>query len=197
MVRCWDEGNKRRDCPKDLRPHKLVPRITISHLWMMSRECGWVLQVNDMMIIEEEELDEDELDEDELNEDELDEDGEFGDDDLPDDDDDLPDDEEDDDEDDVATPARPSGDDDDDEDDDDVEADLDAILKDRIAAGDDEDDDEDDDEQAVAKKPTVAPGDAEPVQARQENEFSCPHCFLLVNSTSVVDGECPHCGGLV
>ena len=127
--------------------------------------------MSDDEIIEEDELDEDELDEDELDDDE-------------------------DDEDDVATPARPSGDDDDDEDDDDVEADLDAILKDRIAAGDDEDDDEDD-EQAAAKKPAVAPGDAEPVQARQENEFSCPHCFLLVNPASVVDGECPHCGGMV
>ena len=52
QVRCWDENNKRRDCPKDLRPHKLIPRITISHLWMMSREVGWVLQVNDLMVIE-------------------------------------------------------------------------------------------------------------------------------------------------
>ena len=126
---------------------------------------------------DEEELDEEELNEEELNEEEL--------------DDNAGDDEDDDD--DVDTPARPS-DEDDDDDDDDVEADLDAILKDRIAAGDDEDDD---DEQVASKKPAVATGEAEPVQARQENEFSCPHCFLLVNPASVVNGECPHCGGMV
>ena len=68
------------------------------------------------------------------------------------------------------------------------------ILKDRIAAGDDDEDD-DDEAEGAAKKPLTAPGDAEPVQAKQENEFSCPHCFLLVNSAAVVDGECPHCGG--
>jgi Zn finger protein HypA/HybF involved in hydrogenase expression len=35
------------------------------------------------------------------------------------------------------------------------------------------------------------------VQAKQENEFSCPNCFLLVNTGAVHDGECPHCGGPV
>lgn len=148
---------------------------------------------------EDDNLAEDELADDELAEDELDDEedlegdalnGEFSDDE---DDDNAK--EEEDEDDDVATPARPS-DDDDDEDDDDVEADLDAILKDRIAAGDDEEEDEEDGT-APAKKPTPAPGDAEHVQAKQENEFSCPNCFLLVNSAAVRDGECPHCGGPV
>ncbi len=104
---------------------------------------------------------------------------------------------EDDDEDDVATPARPVVDEEEDEDDDEVEADLDAILKDRIAAGDD-DDDEDDDEDGKPPRPAPAPaGEAEPVVARQDHEISCPNCFLLVNTASVVDGECPHCGGPV
>jgi hypothetical protein len=100
------------------------------------------------------------------------------------------DDEEEEDDDDVAAPARPV---DDDEDDDEVEADLDAILKDRIAAGDDEEDDED-----QPPRPAPAPaGEAEPVVARQDHEISCPNCFLLVNTASVIDGECPHCGGPV
>ena len=91
-----------------------------------------------------------------------------------------------DDDDDVAVPAAAA---DDDEDDDDVEADLDAILKDRIAAGDDE---EDDDEEDGPKTPKPAPtpsGEAEPVMARQDHEFSCPNCFLLVNRAAVVDGD--------
>jgi hypothetical protein len=110
---------------------------------------------------------------------------EFEDDDPSDDKDD-----DEDDEDDVAAPARPA---DDDEDDDEVEADLDAILKDRIAAGDDDDEDED-----QPPRPAPAPaGEAEPVIARQDHEISCPNCFLLVNTASVIDGECPHCGGPV
>ena len=50
MVRCWDEDNQRCELPSDLRTYKLVPRINISHLWMMSREFGWVLLISDMMI---------------------------------------------------------------------------------------------------------------------------------------------------
>ena len=97
----------------------------------------------------------------------------------------------------TSPPRRRAADDDDEDDDDDVEADLDAILKDRIAAGDDEEDDDDEDEGKPPKPTPTPPGEAEPVVARQENEFSCPNCFLLVNSRSVVDGECPHCGGPV
>ena len=52
MVRCWNSEDKRREMPTDLRNHEMVPRINISHLWMMSREYGWVLQVNDLMVCE-------------------------------------------------------------------------------------------------------------------------------------------------
>lgn len=83
-----------------------------------------------------------------------------------------------------------------DDDEDDVEADLDAILKERIAAGDDQADD-DEEETPTTRSATGASGEAEPVIARGDNEFSCPHCFLLVNSAAVVDDECPHCGGPV
>ena len=50
MVRCWDCFGSRQACPTDLRGCEVVPRITLSHLWMMSREYGFVLQVNDLMI---------------------------------------------------------------------------------------------------------------------------------------------------
>ena len=50
--RAWSETDERRELPEDLRGSLLVPRINVSHLWMMSREYGWVLQVGDMMIIE-------------------------------------------------------------------------------------------------------------------------------------------------
>ncbi len=56
MVRCWSTDDKRRDMPVDLRTIEMVPRINVSHLWMMSREYGWVMQVNDLMICEGEEL---------------------------------------------------------------------------------------------------------------------------------------------
>ena len=52
-VRCWNEADERSTVPEpeDLRSFDLVPRITISHLWMMSKEMGWVLQINDLMCV--------------------------------------------------------------------------------------------------------------------------------------------------
>ena len=50
--RVWSETDERRELPEDLRGSLLVPRINASHLWLMSREYGWVLQVGDMMIID-------------------------------------------------------------------------------------------------------------------------------------------------
>jgi hypothetical protein len=55
MVRCWDVDNQRRELPTDLRHHEMVPRINISHLWMMSREYGWVFQTNDILVTENQE----------------------------------------------------------------------------------------------------------------------------------------------
>ena len=87
----------------------------------------------------------------------------------------------------------PHDDDDDEPDPDDVEADLDKILRDRIAADDDDDDDDDDD--GGARPAAVPPGG---VEARQETELHCPHCFLLVQRTAVAEtGECGHCGGSI
>ncbi len=52
MVRCWSTEDIRRELPADLRNHEMVPRINVSHIWMMSREYGWVFQVNDLMVCE-------------------------------------------------------------------------------------------------------------------------------------------------
>ena len=52
-VRCWNESDERCAVPEpeDLRSFDLVPRITISHLWLMTKEMGWVLQINDLMCV--------------------------------------------------------------------------------------------------------------------------------------------------
>ena len=65
---------------------------------------------------------------------------------------------------------------------DDVEADLDTILKGKIASEDDLDDDDEDEDEAlvVPVKKTVAE-QADGVTARQEGEFSCPGCFMVVH----------------
>ena len=51
-IRDRSETDEHRELPEDLRGSLLVPRINLSHLWMMSREYGWVLQINDMMILD-------------------------------------------------------------------------------------------------------------------------------------------------
>ena len=52
IVRCWDEAGQKRELPEDLRNCELVPRIHISHLWIMAKECGWVLKIEDLRIVE-------------------------------------------------------------------------------------------------------------------------------------------------
>ena len=54
-VRTWDANNKPVALPNDLRGYKLVARLTIDRLWIMSRECGLVLQVTDLMVLPSEE----------------------------------------------------------------------------------------------------------------------------------------------
>ena len=51
-VRCWDASGKSMSLPPDLKSYKLVPRIMISHLWCMARECGFVCVVTDLQIIQ-------------------------------------------------------------------------------------------------------------------------------------------------
>ncbi len=49
VVRCWTPSEERMLVPDNFRGLELVPRATVLHLWVMNREFGFVLQVNDMM----------------------------------------------------------------------------------------------------------------------------------------------------
>jgi hypothetical protein len=55
-VRCWDIDGMRTDMPDDLRYMAITPRVNISHLWIMSREFGWVFQATDLMLCQSEEI---------------------------------------------------------------------------------------------------------------------------------------------
>ena len=49
ICRAWDIDGNRTELPQDLRHCDLVPRIHISHLWIMSKEIGFVCNVIDIM----------------------------------------------------------------------------------------------------------------------------------------------------
>jgi hypothetical protein len=94
----------------------------------------------------------------------------------------------------------PTGEDEDEDDDiiapDDVEADLDTILKGKIASEDDLDDDDEEEEEALVvpvKKPAPVE-QADGVTAKQEGEFTCPGCFMVVHPRQFgrrVNPTCP------
>ena len=50
-VRVWDEDNERTSLPEDLRLFELVPRIQLSHMWVMGRDFGFVLNVQDLKVL--------------------------------------------------------------------------------------------------------------------------------------------------
>ena len=50
-VRVWDEENLRTGLPDDLRMYEMCPRLHLSHLWIMGRDFGWVIQCNDLMCL--------------------------------------------------------------------------------------------------------------------------------------------------
>jgi hypothetical protein len=52
-IRCWNALDQRMTIPEDFRAYDLLPRVNISHLWMMSKEVGFVLNVHDMMCIQQ------------------------------------------------------------------------------------------------------------------------------------------------
>ena len=52
QVRCWDAKNERCDLPSDLRGYKLIPRVCFNHVWFMSKECGFVVLVTDLQLLE-------------------------------------------------------------------------------------------------------------------------------------------------
>ena len=49
-VRCWDANRVRMDLPEDLRNTDLIAKVQLSHLWMMSKEYGFVLLCTDLQI---------------------------------------------------------------------------------------------------------------------------------------------------
>ena len=49
-VRCWDVGRERAETPEDLRDTELIAKVMLSHLWMMSKEYGFVLLCTDLQI---------------------------------------------------------------------------------------------------------------------------------------------------
>ena len=53
-VRCWSTTGQRVALPEDLRGYKLLPRIVLSHMWCMTKECGFVFLVTDLQLLESE-----------------------------------------------------------------------------------------------------------------------------------------------
>ena len=49
-VRCWDTNRVHMDLPEDLRNTDLIAKVQLSHLWMMSKEYGFVLLCTDLQI---------------------------------------------------------------------------------------------------------------------------------------------------
>ena len=52
-VRCWNALDQRMTIPEDFRAYDLLPRVHVSHLWQMSKECGFVLNVYDIKCIQQ------------------------------------------------------------------------------------------------------------------------------------------------
>ena len=53
-VRCWNTDRERIEMPSDLRGCQLIANAQLSHLWMMGRDFGWVITVQDLMVLSEE-----------------------------------------------------------------------------------------------------------------------------------------------
>ena len=51
-VRCWRFDGERATLPEDLRVSDLVPRLHLSHLWVMGRDFGFVLNVLDLCLLD-------------------------------------------------------------------------------------------------------------------------------------------------
>ena len=51
-VRCWNEEGLRSALPSDLTLYALVPRLQLSHLYIMGRDFGWVINCTDLMILD-------------------------------------------------------------------------------------------------------------------------------------------------
>lgn len=55
QVRCWDQHLKPRETPDEKWTMcEYVAQVAISHMWIMNREFGFVLQCTDLMVVEPE-----------------------------------------------------------------------------------------------------------------------------------------------
>ena len=55
-VRCWDESGKPRELPDDWKGCKFVAKVNLSHLWIMSKEFGFVFNITDLQVFEDTKL---------------------------------------------------------------------------------------------------------------------------------------------
>ncbi len=51
-VRIWDPYGHVVPCPESLKGAKLVPKLHISHLWIMGSSCGFTVNLTDMRLEE-------------------------------------------------------------------------------------------------------------------------------------------------
>ena len=51
-ARAWNAMDQRMPIPEDLRAFELLPRVHISHLWIMNRDYGFVLNTQDLHCVE-------------------------------------------------------------------------------------------------------------------------------------------------
>ena len=52
-VRCWSSQRETMDLPEDLRGCSFLAQVHLSHLWVMGRDFGWVITVQDLLILEQ------------------------------------------------------------------------------------------------------------------------------------------------
>jgi hypothetical protein len=52
-ARAWTVERQRIELPGDLRCCRLMAAVQLSHLWVMGRDFGWVLNVSDLQILSE------------------------------------------------------------------------------------------------------------------------------------------------
>ena len=51
VARVWDEEGQRTQLPEDLRDRELVPKLHLSHLWILGKQFGFTTNVTDLMIM--------------------------------------------------------------------------------------------------------------------------------------------------
>ena len=50
-ARIWDEDGQRTQLPEDLRDYEMIPKLQLSHLWILGKQFGFTLNCTDLMIM--------------------------------------------------------------------------------------------------------------------------------------------------